>query len=134
MAPGHGVDLGAGGGRCVSERTLAQRSEFAAVATALDPITSAIVLDARLVRPPSGVPVRLLAERSARLVGVGIDDLGQRDRTLKIALVYDDEADARADAPLIEQALPTTPCRAARASASRILPPSAGRGPRPRGR
>jgi hypothetical protein len=90
-------------------RTLAQRPEFAAVAAALAPITSSIVLDAQLVRPPSGVPVRVLPERSARLVGVGIDDLGPADRTLKIALVYDDPADARADAPLIEQALPTTP-------------------------
>jgi hypothetical protein len=55
------------------------------------------------------VPVRVLSERSARLVGVGIDDLGPADRTLEIALVYDDAADARADAPLIEQALPRTP-------------------------
>jgi hypothetical protein len=83
-------------------------AEFAAVAAALDPITSAIVLDAQLVRPPSGVPVRVLPEHSARLVGVGIDDLGPKCRTVKIALVYGDPAHARADGRLIEHELPTT--------------------------
>jgi len=102
-------------------RTLAQRREFAEVAAALAPITSAIVLDAQLVRPPSGVPVRVLPERSARLAGVGIDDLGPADRILKIALVYDDPADALADAPLIEQALPTTPLPSAQGERFRDL-------------
>lgn len=88
--------------------TLASRADFAAAVEALDPITAAVVLDASLVRPPSGVPVATLPRFSARLVAVGIDDLGPRSRTIKIALVYANPDQARTDATLIERALLTT--------------------------
>lgn len=88
--------------------SLADRPEFAALAKALDPITAVIVLDAGLVRPPSGVPTRIITRHPARLVGVGLDDGGRAGRTLKIALVYDETADAREDAELIEGELATT--------------------------
>ncbi len=92
----------------VPSPSLAENRDFAALAAALDPVTSAIVLDAVLVRPPFGVPVRTLPRRSARLVGVGIDDAGEQSRTLKIALVYGDPSQASEDAPLIERALEST--------------------------
>lgn len=92
----------------VPSASLAENPGFAALAAALDPITSAIVLDADLVRPPFGVPVRTLPRHSARLVGVGIDDAGAERRTLKIVLVYGDPSQASEDAPLIERALGST--------------------------
>jgi hypothetical protein len=91
-----------------SPATLAADSDFAALADALDPITSAIVLDADLVRPPSGAPTPILTAFPARLVAVGIDDLGPSSRTMKIALVYENPDQARADAALIERDLPST--------------------------
>jgi hypothetical protein len=91
-----------------SPTTLAADRDFAAAAAALDPITSAIVLDANLVQPPSGVPTPILTTFPARLVAVGIDDLGPSSRTIKIALVYESPDQARADAALIERDLPST--------------------------
>jgi hypothetical protein len=91
-----------------SSTRLAADRDFAAAADALDPITSAIVLDADLVQPPSGVPTRIITSFPARLVAVGIDDLGPSSRTIKIALVYESSDQARADAMLIERALPST--------------------------
>jgi hypothetical protein len=91
-----------------SSIALAADRDFAAAADALDPITSAIVLDANLVRPPSGVPTPILTSFPARLVAVGIDDLGPSSRTIKIALVYESSDQARADAALIERDLPST--------------------------
>jgi hypothetical protein len=91
-----------------SPTTLAADRDFAAAAEALDPITSAIVLDADLVRPPSGVPTPILTAFPARLVAVGIDDLGPSSRTMKIALVYESPDQARADAALIQRDLPST--------------------------
>jgi hypothetical protein len=91
-----------------SPTTLAADSDFAAAADALDPITSAIVLDADLVRPPSGEPTPILTAFPARLVAVGIDDLGPSSRTIKIALVYESPDQARADAALIARDLPST--------------------------
>ena len=90
------------------KNTLAARDAFSAAATALDPITSAIVLDAQLVRPPFGVPYETLPQHSADLVAVGIDDAGSEGRTLKIALVYSDPERARSDAQLIERDLEST--------------------------
>lgn len=88
--------------------TLAGDEDFAAAADALDPITSAIVLDATLVQPPSGTPTPILTSFPARLVAAGIDDLGPSSRTIKIALVYESSDQARADAALIERDLPST--------------------------
>lgn len=82
--------------------------DFAAAAKALDPITSAILLDANLVRPPSGVPAAILPAFPARLVAVATDDLGPRSRTIKIALVYASSDQARADAALVERDLLST--------------------------
>jgi len=67
-----------------------------------------IVLDAGLVRPPSGVPTRIIPRHPARLVGVGIDDGGRASRTLKIALVDGEAADAREDAGVIQGELAQT--------------------------
>jgi hypothetical protein len=89
--------------------TLAGDSDFAAAANALDPITSAIVLDASLVQPASGVPTPILTAFPARLVAAGIDDLGPSRRTIKVALVYESADEARADAVLIERDLPSSP-------------------------
>jgi len=89
-------------------RTLAADGDFAAAAAALDQITSAVVLDASLVRPPSGVPTPILPDFPARLVAVGIDDQGPQSRTVKIALVYGDLEQARSDAALIERDLAST--------------------------
>ncbi len=91
-----------------SSRKLADDEDFAAAAAALDPVTSAVLLDAQLVRPPSGVPVRTLPEHAARLFGAGIDDSGPGSRTLKIALVYSDPEQARSDAARIERDLVST--------------------------
>ena len=91
-----------------SPRTLAADRDFAAAADALDPITSAIVLDAGLVQPASGVPTPIITTFPARLVAVGIDDLGPANRIIKIALVYESSDQARADAALIERDLPST--------------------------
>ncbi|HLG08486.1 MAG TPA: hypothetical protein VI409_07445 [Gaiellaceae bacterium] len=88
--------------------TLAARGDFSAAATALDPITSAVVLDAQLVRPPFGVPFETLPQHSADLIAVGIDDAGSEGRMLKIALVYSDPEQARSDAELIERDLEST--------------------------
>jgi hypothetical protein len=65
------------------------------------------VLDANLVLPPSGVPTPILTAFPARLVAVGIDDLGPSSRTIKIRLVYESSDQARADAALIERDLPS---------------------------
>jgi hypothetical protein len=94
--------------------TLATDRDFAAAADALDPITSAIVLDANLVQPPSGVPTPILTAFAACLVAVGIDDLGPSSRTIKIALIYESSDQARADAALIERDLPSTSLPGAR--------------------
>jgi hypothetical protein len=91
-----------------SPTTLAADKDFAAAADALDPITSAIVLDADLVRPPSGAPTPILTSFPARLVAVGIDDLGPSSKTIKIALVYESPDEARTDAALIARDLPST--------------------------
>jgi hypothetical protein len=91
-----------------SSTRLAADRDFAAAADALDPITSAIVLDADLVQPPSGVPTPIITSFPARLVAVGIDDLGPSSRTIKIALVYESTDQASADAVLIERDLPST--------------------------
>jgi hypothetical protein len=95
-------------GAAESPTTLAANRDFAAAADALDPITSAIVLAANLVQPPAGVPTPILPAFPARLVAVGIDDLGPSRRTLKIALVYESADQARSDAALIERDLPAT--------------------------
>jgi hypothetical protein len=92
-----------------SSPRLAGERNLAAAARALDPITSAVILDARLVRPPSGVPFSILPAFSARVVGVGIDDLGAEKRTLKIALVYDVADRARSDAAVLERDLASAP-------------------------
>ncbi len=89
-------------------RTLAADESLAAVAAALDPVTAAIVLDSRLVRPPSGAPADMLALHQARLVAVGVDDLGPSRRTIKIALVYEDDGEANQDAARIERDLGDT--------------------------
>jgi hypothetical protein len=91
-----------------SPTTLAADRDFAAAAEALDPITSAIVLEATLVQPPAGVATPIITAFPARLVAVGIDDLGPSSRTIKIALVYESADQARADAALIERDLPST--------------------------
>jgi hypothetical protein len=96
-------------GEAESRPTLAADGDYAAAADALDPITSAIVLDASLVQPPGGVPTPILTAFPARLVAAGIDDLGPSSRTVKIALVYESADQARADAALIERDLPSTP-------------------------
>jgi hypothetical protein len=95
-------------------QTLAADNDFAEAANALDPITSAILLDATLVQPPSGVPTPILTSFPARLVAVGLDDLGPSSRTIKIALVYDSADQARADAASIERDLPSTSLPGAR--------------------
>lgn len=104
-------------------QTLAGDEGLAAAATALDPVTAAIVLDARLVRPPSGAPADILPRHRARLVAVGIDDLGPSRRTIKIALVYDDADEAEEDASLIERDLADTRLPGARGSRFSDLAP-----------
>jgi hypothetical protein len=89
--------------------TLADEHSFAAAAAAISPITSAAFFDTRLIRPPSGVPVSVIAQYSARLVAIGIDDRGANQRVVKIVLVYDDAGQAAADAALIGQHLPASP-------------------------
>lgn len=89
--------------------TLASHELLAAAAAALDPVTSAVLLDADLVRPPRGVPTQLVAQHPARIVGAGIDDAGARERMLKIVLVYEDAKQARADASEIERTLDSIP-------------------------
>jgi hypothetical protein len=101
---------------------LAANRGLAAAAAALDPITSAIVLDASLVRPPSGVATRILPSFVARFVAVGIDDLGPESRTVKIALVYQREDEARSDAAVIDRELPSTTLPGVQGTFSDIAP------------
>jgi hypothetical protein len=101
---------------------LATNSGFAAAADALDPITAAIVLDANLVRPPSGIPTTIIPSSPARLVAVGIDDLGPRRRTVKIALVYESAEQARSDAAVIERELPSATFPGGRGAFADIAP------------
>lgn len=86
--------------------TLAENGGFAAAAAAIDPVTSAAFFDAGLLRPPSGVPVTVIAEFPARLVAIGVDDQGADRRVIKIVLVYEDGDQAAADAEAIEDRLP----------------------------
>lgn len=88
---------------------LSDDDALAAAAAALDPVTSATLLDAELVRPATGAPTAVVPAFPARLVGAGVDDLGPERRTLKLVFVYDDTDQARSDAELIERALPDTP-------------------------
>jgi hypothetical protein len=110
-------------GAAESPTTLAANRDFAAAADALDPITSAIVLDANLVQPPAGVPTPIIPAFPARLVAVGIDDLGPSRRTVKIALVYESADQARSDAALIERDLPATSLPGAQGSTFSELAP-----------
>lgn len=89
--------------------SLADEKSFADAAAAIDPVTSAAFFDARLVRPPSGVPVSGIAQHPARLVAIGIDDHGNDQRVVKIVLVYGDDRQAAADAALIEKRLAGSP-------------------------
>lgn len=86
--------------------TLAEDGGFAAAAAAIGPVTSAAFFDAGLLRPPSGVPVTVIAEFSARLVGIGVDDQGADRRVIKIVLVYETGDEAAADAKAIGDRLP----------------------------
>jgi len=88
--------------------TLAADRDFAAAADALDPITSAVLLDANLIQPPSGAPTPIITAFPAGLLAVGVDDRGPLRRTIKVALVYENSDQARADAELIERDLPST--------------------------
>ncbi|MEZ5102756.1 MAG: hypothetical protein R3C15_23790 [Thermoleophilia bacterium] len=88
-------------------RRLADRADFAAAARAIDPVTAAVVLDASLVRPPSGVPVRVVATRPASLVAAGVLDRGEDGGVLELAIVYENEVAAEEEAGVLEQALPT---------------------------
>ncbi len=84
-------------------------TDLALAANALGNVTSAIVLSPRLIRPPSGVPVRYLAANPAVLVAAGLDDRGPRDRSLTIVLVYADASQAAVDAAIFRQGLAAAP-------------------------
>jgi hypothetical protein len=77
--------------------SLAADPNLGAAATALGRVTSAAIFPAEQVRPPSGVLFTPLAERSARLLAVALDDAGPGRRMIKIAVVYRSPGDARAD-------------------------------------
>jgi hypothetical protein len=87
---------------------LGEHPDIAALLGALGPVTSAIVLDASLVRPPSGAPAAIIPRHEAMLLAVGIDDGGPGRRTLKVVILYEDEGDAADDAALIEDRLAGT--------------------------
>ena len=89
-------------------RTLADDEGFAALAAALDPVTSAVVLDAHLVRPPTGVPAAILPRFAARRIAAGIDDRGSGQRTLKLGLLYDRADEAESDAATIRSRIAST--------------------------
>ncbi|MFO7573201.1 MAG: hypothetical protein R6W48_11475 [Gaiellaceae bacterium] len=85
-----------------------EHSDLAALTAALGPVTSAIVLDVSFVRPPSGAPATIIPRHEARLLAAGIDDGGPGRRTLRIALLYEDETNAADDTALIEDRLAET--------------------------
>lgn len=89
--------------------TLAGHEDLVLAARALADVTSAIVLPPELVRPPSGVPVEILATEPASLVAAGLDDQGPESRTVKVVLVYDGAAEAEADAQVFRERLAATP-------------------------
>jgi hypothetical protein len=86
--------------------SLAADVDLAAAATALGPVTSAVIFPAEQVRPPSAVLFTPIATRSARLLAFGIDDAGPGRSTIKIAIVYRGPADARTDAAVFDDRLP----------------------------
>lgn len=88
--------------------SLAADVNLAAAATALGQVTSAAIFPAEQVRPPSGVLFTPIAQHSARVLGVALDDAGPGRSTIKIALVYRGPADARADADIFNHRLPRT--------------------------
>ncbi|MEZ5098278.1 MAG: hypothetical protein R3C15_00375 [Thermoleophilia bacterium] len=82
--------------------TLGERPDLTAAADALGQVTAAAIQDAELVRPPAGTPTRVIATREASIVGVGVEDRAGAGATLRIALVYGSEEDARAEAAALD--------------------------------
>jgi hypothetical protein len=89
--------------------TFAEDESVALAARVLGDVTSAVILPAELVRPPSGVPVEYLAAAPAELVAAGLDDGGPADRLVKIVLVYGLAAEAAADAQTFEARIAAAP-------------------------
>jgi hypothetical protein len=88
--------------------TLADDPDISLVAAAVGEVTAAAILPAELVRPASGVVVAPIAASPALLVGVAVDDRGADGRVLRIALVYEEPAEAESDAAAIGGSLATT--------------------------
>ena len=84
-------------------------ADLQVAAGALGRVTSAVVLPPELVRPPTGVPVRLLAAEPATLVAVGIDDRGRANRTVRIVLVYAEASQAESEAGIFASTLAAAP-------------------------
>ncbi len=87
----------------------ALEADVRVVGEALARVTAAVILPPELVRPPTGVPIRLLAAEPAVLVAAGIDDQGTSGRTLRIVLVYSEAAQATSEAELLAQTLAAAP-------------------------
>jgi hypothetical protein len=88
-------------------RTLADDPGLALAARSLGPVTAAVILPAELVRPPAGSAIAPIAAEPATLVGVGVDDGDAGGRVIKIAIVYETDAAASAEAQLFEDSLPS---------------------------
>ncbi len=85
--------------------TLAGDDNIVLAARALGVVTAAVIRPAELARPRSGGSEPLV-ERAAAQIGVGLDDRGGDGRTVRIALVYQQAADAEADLAAISDGLP----------------------------
>ena len=88
--------------------TLAEDDDVRTVAEALGRVTAAAIVPAELVRPASGVVVAPLAAAPALLVAAGVDDRGPDERVVRIALLYEEPAQAQSDAAAIGAAFPGT--------------------------
>ncbi len=93
----------------LSSAGAALEADVRVASAALAQVTAAVILPPELVRPPTGVPVRLLAAEPAILVGAGIDDQGSSDRTVRIVLVYSETSQAASEAELLASTLAAAP-------------------------
>lgn len=85
--------------------TLAADPDLLAAGRALGSFTSAAILPSSSIRPPSGALYAPLVERHSSFLAVALDDRGVGGRTVRLALVYRQPADAKGDARILARKL-----------------------------
>jgi hypothetical protein len=87
--------------------TFAEDADRTLAARALGDVTGAVIAPPEAVGRPEGVEV--IAGEPAVIIAAGLDDQGPEARMVKIVLVYEDAAAARADAEAFRAKLPEAP-------------------------